>query len=253
MAEQNNTASLEGKTALVTGGARRIGAEIARGLHEAGMNVVVHYRRSSDEADRLISALNRKRRDSAVGAQADLLELAGLESVVKAATQWGSLDLLVNNASAFRPTPVGTVAEGDWDELIGANLKAPFFLAQAARDALAHAGGSIVNITDIYARRPLADHPVYSIAKAGLAAMTRSLAVDLAPDIRVNAVAPGAVLWPEDEAFDEVSRQRILASTTLKRKGGPEDIARAVLYLTRDAGYVTGQTIEVEGGRSLTW
>lgn len=253
MAEQNNTAGLEGKTALITGGARRIGAGIARCLHGAGMNVVVHYRRSADEADRLIADLNGRRRDSAVGAQADLLELVGLESVIKAATQWGSLDLLVNNASEFRATPVGSVTEGDWDELIGADLKAPFFLAQAAADALADAGGSIVNITDIYADRPLPRHPVYSIAKAGLAAMTRSLAVDLAPDVRVNAVAPGAILWPEDEAFDEISRQRIMASTALKRKGGPEDIARAVLYLARDAGFVTGRTIEVDGGRSLTW
>jgi pteridine reductase len=184
--------------------------------------------------------------------KADLLEIAGLAEIVKTCVErLGSLDALVNNASAFYPTQVGAIEERDWDALVGANLKAPLFLSQAAAPHLKKSGGCIVNITDIHAERPLKSYVVYSIAKAGLAGLTRSLARELGPEVRVNAVAPGPIVWPEDGSFDEVMRQRVISHTLLKRMGEPDDIARAVYYLIAEAPYVTGQIIAVDGGRSV--
>jgi pteridine reductase len=244
--------TLNGKTALVTGGAKRIGAAIARRLHAEGMNVVVHYQRSQAAAQALAEELEAARPGTAVTAQMDLAEVDGLASLVKAAAQWGSLDLLVNNASTFRPSPLGEVSEADWDDLFASNLKAPFFLAQAAAPALREAEGAIVNIVDIYARRPLRRHTVYCAAKAGLEMLTRSLARELAPTVRVNGVAPGAILWPE-APMDVNAQQKIVERIALKRTGSPEDIAGAVVYLARDAGYVTGTVLPVDGGRSIGW
>ncbi len=244
---------LAGKVALVTGAARRIGAAIAARLHAGGASVAIHYRGSENDAVLLSEALNRQRPDSAATFQADLLDTPRLDGLVDAVTRWhGRLDVLVNNASSFYPTPVGSITEAEWDDLVGSNLKAPLFLAQAARDALAEARGTIVNIVDIHATRPLRDHPVYGPAKAGLAMLTRSLAKDLAPAIRVNGVAPGAILWPES-GLTAGAKQNILAEIPLGEPGTPDDIAGAVLYLVRDATYVTGQIIAVDGGRSIGW
>jgi pteridine reductase len=243
--------SLDGKVALITGAARRVGAEIARQLHALGMNLVLHYRQSKTDAQALQRELLEQRPDSVVLVQADLLNTAKLGSTIKVGVEaWGRLDALINNASSFYPTPLGSISEKHWDDLLGSNLKAPLFLSQAAAPALGESQGCIVNITDIHADRPLKNHSVYSAAKAGLAMLTKSLARDLGPDIRVNAVAPGAILWPEQE-LDDLTKRRIISSTALKRRGGPKDIARAVTFLIRDADYVTGQTITIDGGRSL--
>lgn len=245
------TAELTGKTVLLTGGARRVGAHVCRRLHEAGMNVALHYRRSEQEACALVAELNRRRPDSARAFQADLLRLDDIERLAReAAAAFGGLDALVNNASSFYPTPVGRATEAHWDDLVGSNLKAPFFLAQAAAPHLARARGAIVNIVDIHAERPLKSYPIYSAAKAGLVALTKSLARELGPEVRVNAIAPGTILWPE-HALDDTVKREILARTPLKREGAPEDIARAVLFLVRDATYVTGQVLAVDGGRSV--
>jgi pteridine reductase len=245
--------NLTGKVALITGAARRIGATVARRLHAAGADVAVHYRGSATEADALVAALNSERADSAAAYRADLLETGRLGNLVDAVAGWhGRLDILVNNASSFYPTPVGTITETQWDDLVGTNLKAPLFLSQAAAPALRRARGSIVNIVDIHARRPLRDHPVYGPAKAGLAMLTRALAKDLAPEIRVNGVSPGAILWPEG-GMTEAVKQAILRQVPLGEPGSPEDIAGCVLYLVRDASYVTGQIIAVDGGRSIGW
>lgn len=245
--------SISGRTALVTGAARRIGAGIADALHLAGADVAVHYRGSADDARSLVAALNDRRAGSARAFQADLHDMDSLESLIEAVTAWsGRLDILVNNASSFYPTPVGTITEDQWDDLVGTNLKAPLFLSQAASPELRARRGVIVNIVDIHARRPLSDHTVYGPAKAGLAMLTRSLAKDLAPEVRVNGVAPGAILWPEDGMTEDV-QQRILAQIPLGRRGEPSEIADCVLYLVRDATYVTGQIIAVDGGRSLGW
>lgn len=248
---KGGSSELRGKVALVTGAGRRIGAAIARRLHGEGMNVVLHYRSSAADAGALRDELEAVRADSADLAEADLLDVAAIDALARAAAKrWGRLDALVNNASAFYPTPVGTITEAQWDDLVGSNLKAPVFLSQAVAPALAAHGGSIVNIVDIHAERPLSDHPVYSITKAGLLMATRALARELAPEIRVNGVSPGAILWPED-GLDEAGRERIIGRIALKRQGEPGDIARAVLFLLRDAPYVTGQVIAVDGGRSL--
>ncbi len=243
---------LAGRTALVTGSAKRLGAAIARALHAEGMNLLLHYNKSEQEAVALAQALNKTRADSAAVAQADLANTQGLDSLVKAALQWQGLHLLVNNASAFRPTPLGAVGEDDWDELMASNLKAPFFLAQAAAVHLKKSHGSIINLIDIHAYRPLREHTVYCAAKAGLVMLTLSLAKELGPEVRVNGVAPGPVLWP-DSGLDAATKKSILEATALKRKGSPEDIAGAVLYLVRDAEYVTGQILAVDGGRSIGW
>jgi pteridine reductase len=200
----------------------------------------------------LCAALNAKRRDSATLSQKDLSDIAGFDSVVKAALQWGSLDLLVNNAATFAPSPIGNVTEGEWDGLMDTNLKAPFFMAQAAAPYLRRNHGAIINIVDIYGQRPLREHTVYSVSKAGLDMLTRSLARELGPDVRVNGIAPGAILWPE-QGIDGKAKKAILDRTALQRVGSPEDIASAVVYLARDAGYVTGQILSVDGGRNIGW
>ena len=235
--------------ALVTGAGRRVGARIARELHAAGMSVAVHCHRSREDAERLREAFEGARPGSATVVAADLLESGAAEAVVAAAEKrWGRLDVLVNNASSFYPTPVGEVTQADWRDLVGSNLAAPFFLAQAAAPLLRAARGCIVNIADVYGHRPLAGHPVYSAAKAGLVMLTRALAVELGPEVRVNSVSPGAVLWPENE---DPERRRIIDAIALKRSGDPGDIARAALFLVRDAPYVTGQDLAVDGGRLI--
>jgi pteridine reductase len=237
---------------LITGGARRVGAAICRRLHAAGASLMLHYRESAGEARLLQSELNHTRADSVALIQADLLDLMKLPAIVEQTlSTYGRLDALVNNASSFFQTPVGDISAAAWDDLIGTNLRAPLFLAQAAAPALRKAQGAIVNITDIHAERPLKNYVVYSVAKAGLVGLTRSLARELAPDVRVNAVAPGPILWPDDDSFDELSRQRIISHTPLRREGAPEDIAKAVHFLLADAGYVTGETINVDGGRHI--
>lgn len=245
--------TLIGKVALITGAARRIGAAIATELHRAGANVAIHYRGSAHDAAALADSLNAIRPDSAASFQADLHDTARLPDLVAAVVHWsGQLDILVNNASTFYPTPPGTITEAQWDDLIGSNLKAPLFLSQAALQELRAAKGVIINIVDIHAQRPLARHTVYGPAKAGLAMLTRSLAKDLAPDIRVNGISPGAILWPED-AMTDTTKQLILKQVPLGQPGTPGDIAGCVLYLVRDASYVTGQIIAVDGGRSVGW
>jgi len=243
--------TLQGKVALVTGAARRIGAAIARRLHACGANVIVHYRGAEEHAARLEKELNAARAGSALRVKGDLLAPIAPKAVISAALErWQRLDLLVNNASAFYPTPVGRIEPGHWEELVGSNLRAPLFLSQAAAPHLAAAQGSIVNIVDIHADRPLKGYLVYSVAKSGLAALTRALALELAPAVRVNAVAPGAIAWPEDEQFDPHERDRIVATTPLARMGGAEDIAQAVQFLA-SAPFITGQMLAVDGGRSV--
>ncbi|HHH36896.1 MAG TPA: pteridine reductase [Gammaproteobacteria bacterium] len=245
------SARLRERVALITGAARRVGAVIAETLHGEGMNLVLHYRHSEAEAQALCARLNERRSGSAIALACDLHDMEALPRLVEAATrQWNRLDVLVNNASTFYPTPVGTITEDHWNDLLGSNLKAPLFLSQAAAEPLRVHGGCIVNITDIHAHRPLKSHPVYSIAKAGLVMLTRSLARELGPEIRVNGVAPGAILWPEMEV-DEIMKQRIIARTALKRQGSPVDVARAVLFLAGDADYISGEIITVDGGRLL--
>ena len=239
--------------ALITGAARRIGAAIATTLHRSGANIAVHYRKSSADAEALAERLNTERPDSAALFQADLNDIEALPSLVEKVVAWhGTLDFLVNNASSFYPTPPGEITQAHWDDLVGSNLKAPLFLSQAALPALREAGGAIINLIDVHAQRPLRNHAVYGSAKAGLAMLTRSLAKDLAPEVRVNGVSPGAILWPEN-GMDDATRETILKQVPLARPGRPEDIAGCVLYLVRDATYVTGQIIAVDGGRSIGW
>jgi len=242
---------LQGKVALVTGAARRIGAAIARRLHADGANVVLHYRGSEAETASLEAELNGARAKSAAKVKADLLAPVAPRMLVADSLQrFGRLDLLVNNASSFYATAVGAIEAGHWEDLIGSNLRAPLFLAQEAAPELTKNGGSIVNIADIHAERPLKGYLVYSVAKAGLVALTRALALELAPGVRVNAVAPGAIAWPEDGQFAPAERERIVAGTPLARLGSPEEIARAVHFLAT-ASFVTGQVLAVDGGRSV--
>ncbi|MEP7154384.1 MAG: pteridine reductase [Betaproteobacteria bacterium] len=238
---------------LVTGAARRVGAVIARTLHGAGANVIVHCNRSRTEADALAREMNTSRAGSAKVLQGDLLAYNALKGLIdQAASAFGKLDGLVNNASAFYATPVGSIDEDSWNELMDSNLKAPLFLSQAAAPYLRKTGGAIVNIVDIHAERPLKDFVVYTIAKAGLAGLTRSLALELGPEIRVNGVSPGAILWPDSGTdFPESEQARIVAQTPLRQIGSPADVAGAVKYLMLDAPYVTGQILAVDGGRSL--
>jgi pteridine reductase len=241
---------LSNKVVLITGAAHRIGATTARMLHAEGMNILLHYRNSRDAAETLQTELNAIRTDSVQLIQADLHDTANLPALVEQAINiWGRLDVLINNASSFYSTPIGTVTETQWDDLIGSNLKAPFFLSQAAAPYLRQQQGCIISIVDIHAERPLKEFPVYSMAKAGLVMLTKSLACELGPEVRVNAVAPGAILWPEN--LGENEKQKIISRTFLKRQGAPDDIARAILYLIRDAGYMSGQVLTVDGGRSL--
>jgi len=245
---------LQGKVVLVTGGARRVGAAICRRLHAAGANLLVHYRSAALEARALQVELNARRADSVALAQADLLKTAACSQLVKAALKhFGQLDAVVNNASSFYPTAIGEITEQAWDDLVGTNLKAPLFLAQAAAPELRKQHGCIVNLVDIHAELPMRNHAVYTAAKGGLAALTRALARDLGPEIRVNGIAPGTILWPDDETWrDELSRQRIINQTALKRIGEPDDIAKAVQFLLADAPYVTGQILAVDGGRGIS-
>lgn len=245
--------SLNGKVALVTGAARRIGAAIATRLHHSGADVAIHYRGSADEAAALVAELNAQRADSAAAFRADLIDTPALPALIEDVVRWrGQLDILVNNASSFYATPPGNITEAQWDDLVGSNVKAPLFLSQAALTELRKAHGAIVNILDIHAQRPLRNHTVYGSAKAALAMVTRSLAKDLAPEIRVNGVSPGAILWPEND-LDDAAKESILKQIPLERAGDPSDIAGAVLFLVRDAAYVTGQIIAVDGGRSIGW
>ena len=245
------TEPLTGKVALVTGGARRVGAAIVRRLHAAGASVLVHYRDSDADASKLVAELNGQRPKSASSVKAELLAPIAPRALVGAALDsFGRLDVLVNNASSFFPVAMGAVEASHWEELIGSNLRAPLFICQEAAPELAKNSGVIVNIVDIHAERPLKGYPVYSIAKGGLAALTRSLALELAPKVRVNGVSPGAIAWPEDGQFDPAERERVVATTPLGRIGSPEDIAQAVHFLA-SASYVTGQIIAVDGGRSI--
>ena len=238
--------------ALITGGAQRVGAVVARTLHAAGYDLALHYRHSSDAAEALAGELEQQRGDSVLLLQADLAELSAVPELIdRLLKQFGRLDALVNNASAFFPTPLGSATSAQWNELFASNAQAPFFLSQAAIPALRRARGGIVNMLDIYAERPLAGYTLYCMAKASLAAMTRSLALELGPDVRVNGIAPGAVLWPADGKSDE-DQNELLSRTPLKRPGTPEDVASAILWLLRDAHYTTGQVIQVDGGRLLS-
>jgi pteridine reductase len=248
-----SSTALAGHVALVTGAAKRLGAAIARGLHAEGANLVIHYHHSAGAAAQLSAELNARRDNSCITACAELLHTPGLAALVAMAVEhFGQLDILINNASSFYPTPMGTIAEHQWDDLIGTNLKVPLFLAQAAAPHLQQRDGLIINMIDIHAQRPLPQHPVYSIAKAGLAMLTRSLARELGPRVRVNGIAPGPVLWPEAGLAPDL-KDEIVAKTLLKRSGSPEDIVRAVLFFAKDAPYVTGQILAVDGGRSVGW
>jgi pteridine reductase len=238
--------------ALITGGAKRVGATIARTLHAAGYDLALHCRHSIHEATALAQELTAQREGSVLVVQAELADTSALPRLIdETLSRYGRLDALVNNASAFYPTPIGSATPAQWNELFASNAQAPFFLTQAALPALRTAHGAIVNIVDIYAERAIADHPIYVMAKGALVAMTRTLALDLGPDIRINGVAPGAVMWPSDgKAYDD--QQAMRARTPLGRDGTPEDVAGAVLWLLRDAPFVTGQIIRVDGGRSVS-
>ena len=243
---------MQGKVVLITGGAKRVGAAVCRRLHASGANIMLHYRASAGEARLLQAELNHQRENSVALIQADLLDLGKLPALVdQTLSSFGRIDALINNASSFFQTPIGSITADQWEDLIGTNLRAPLFIAQAAAPALRKTQGAIVNITDIHADRPLKSYIVYSVAKAGLVGLTRSLARELAPEIRVNAVAPGPILWPDDTSFDELSRQRIISHTPLRREGTPDDVAKAVQYLIADSAYVTGETINVDGGRHV--
>ena len=242
---------MSAKRVLITGAAKRIGAACARLLHEEGCSVFLHYRSSKAEVIALSQELNQKRPDSARIWQADLLKLEELRLMAEAAeSAWGGLDVLINNASAFYPTELADLTELQWDELLGSNLKAPFFLIKALAPSLAENYGCVVNIVDIHSERGLKGYPVYSIAKAGVAAMTKIMAKELGPKVRVNAVSPGAILWPEEE-LSSAEKKDIISRIVLQRSGEPCDIARAVHFLVEDADYITGQVISVDGGRTL--
>ena len=245
---------MQSKVILVTGGAKRVGAAICRRLHGAGANIALHYRSSARDALALRAELNALRPDSVLCLQADLLQLDNLSKLVRETIEhFGHLDGLVNNASSFYPTALEEVSEANWYDLLGTNLKAPLFLAQAAASELRMRKGAIVNITDIHADRPMQGHLLYSVAKSGLVALTKALAQELAPHVRVNAVAPGVIMWPEQGDWDdEARRKQIVAHTLLKREGEPDDIAQTVLFLLGQASYITGQVIAVDGGRSIS-
>ncbi|WP_223261238.1 pteridine reductase [Methylophilus medardicus] len=242
------------KVVLITGGAKRVGAEITRALHQQGANILLHYHTSATEALALQTELNQLRPNSVVLAQANLLDIDTLPTLVNAALDhFGRLDVLINNASGYFPTPLGQIDLAQWETLMGSNLKAPLFLSQAASDALRASQGCIVNITDMHIERPKKNYMVYSAAKAGLVSLTKSLAQELAPTVRVNAVAPGPVLWPDDnQEFDAAYRQQVVNQTLLKRSGEPSDIAKAVKFLIFDAPFITGHVLAVDGGRHLS-
>ncbi|HEX4377859.1 MAG TPA: pteridine reductase [Steroidobacteraceae bacterium] len=251
----NDTATrdLRGRTALVTGGARRVGARIVQVLHAAGANVVIHCHRSRDSAERLATQLQADRPASAAVVSADLMDIGQLSQLVQAChDRFGGLDILVNNASTFYPTPIGSMTATQWDDLMGTNLRAPMFLAQAAAGELKRSRGLILNLVDIHGMRPLRDHLIYSSAKAALIMLTRGLARELAPEVRVNGIAPGPVMWPEG-GLDDERKAEILNRTPLHRAGSPDDIASAALFFATGAPFVTGQILAVDGGRSIGW
>lgn len=241
------------KVVLVTGAAKRIGARITRTFHQAGYNIILHYNQSADDAHELQEKLNSERSDSVSLLQLDLVNYSKWEDLQdRCMDTWGRLDVLVNNASTFYPSVIGSATDSEWNDLIGSNLKAPFFLSQALAPRLKEFAGNIVNICDIHGDRPLKNYSIYSIAKAGLAMMTRSLAKELAPEVRVNGIAPGAILWPEEQAeVSEGLKATIIRQIPLKRQGAPEDVANTALFLARDAPYINGQILSVDGGRSL--
>ena len=245
--------NLTNKVVLITGGAKRVGAAICRELHTNGANLMIHYNTSIKEARALQAELNLQRANSVAITQGDLLNIAVLPSLVhETINQFTRLDVLINNASTYYPTEIGHINEGNWQDLMGSNLKAPMFLAQAAATELRKNHGCIVNITDMHIERPKKNYVVYSVAKAGLVTLTKSLAQELSPEVRVNAVAPGPVQWPENNPqFDEVYRQRVISQTLLKRVGEASDIAKAVKFLVADAPFITGHVLAVDGGRSL--
>lgn len=244
---------LIGKVVLITGGAKRVGAAICRELHAHGAQLMIHYKTSINEARALQAELNLQRANSVAIIQGDLLNIAIMSNLVaETVNQFGKLDVLINNASSYYPTEIGKITEENWHDLVGSNLKAPMFLAQAAATELRKNHGSIVNITDMHIERPKKGYVVYSVAKAGLVTLTKSLAHELSPEVRVNAVAPGPVQWPENNPqFDEVYRQRVINQTLLKKIGEPQDIAKAVKFLVADAPFITGHVLAVDGGRSL--
>ena len=255
-ANNSQTGTAEAKCILVTGGSKRIGAVTVRFLHQAGYKIIIHCHSSRQIADDLAQALNAERHDSAKVIQGDLNNESIYNSLIEQAYQcWNRLDVLVNNASSFYPTPIGSISLDDWDNLINSNMKAPLFLAQAAAPYLEKTQGNIINMIDIHGQRPMKAHPVYCAAKAGLAMLTMSLAKELGPRIRVNGVAPGAILWPASDGpnsdMPEQTKNLILERTALKRPGQPIDIAKTILFLIKDADYITGQIIAVDGGRSL--
>ena len=241
------------KVVLITGGAKRVGAAICRTLHAQGAQLMIHYNTSVNEARALQAELNLIRSKSVAIVQGDLLNIDVLPNLVQETIhQFGKLDVLINNASTYYATEIGKINEENWQDLIGSNLKAPVFLTQAAANELRKNHGCVVNITDMHVERPKKGYIVYSVAKAGLVTLTKSLAHELSPGVRVNAVAPGPVQWPEDNPqFDEVYRQRVINQTLLKRVGEPEDVAKAVKFLIYDAPFVTGHVLAVDGGRSL--
>jgi pteridine reductase len=247
----SNVNNVIAKTVLITGGSKRIGAAISRLLHQAGYNVIIHCRLSQQAANELAAELNAARADTARVIQGDLNDETIYNHLIEQACQcWGRLDVLINNASSFYPTPVGSITLDDWNNLINSNMKAPLFLSQAAAPHLIKSQGNIINMVDVHGIRPMREHPVYCAAKAGLSMLTMSLAKELGPDIRVNGVAPGAILWPENDIPDH-TKQLILERTSLKRPGEPIDIAKTVLFLVKENNYITGQIIAVDGGRTL--
>jgi pteridine reductase len=249
----SNTLPLDGRTVLVTGAAKRIGAALVKGFHAQGARVAIHCHRSSAEAQSLQAALNAERADSAIVLHADLLDVQALPGLVEeTVAAFGRLDVLINNASSFYPTPLGSITLEHWRDLIGTNLQAPLFLSQAAAPHLKAAKGLIINMIDIHSQRPLPNHTVYSTAKAGLAMLTRSLARELGPEVRVNGISPGPILWPEG-GIDESLKNEIVSKTLLKRSGSPDDIVRTALFFAIDAPFVTGQILAVDGGRSVGW
>jgi pteridine reductase len=239
----------ENRVALVTGSAKRIGAAIAKGLHTAGYNLVLHYRDSQTVAESLTAEFNQQRTNSAICIQADFDRIESIKTLAeKTLQQWQRLDLLVNNASMFYPTPLTEASIQDWSSLFNSNLKAPYFLIQALADTLKKSQGSIINIADIYADKPLKNHSLYCMAKAGNVMMTKSLSLELAPDVRVNGIAPGAILWPETPTNDI---QKILEKIPLGKLGNPDEIVNLVLFLASKTNYITGQIINIDGGRTL--
>lgn len=240
------------KTVMITGAARRIGAEIAKHLHQSGMNIILHYRNSEKEATELADSLNAKRPDSVKFLYGNLKDYSNIPNLIRQAHGlFKNIDVLINNASSFYPTSLSEVNNEIWEDLIGVNLKAPLFLTQAVAPYLKESQGSIINIVDIHADRPLKGYPVYSIAKAGLVMLTKSMARELAPEVRVNGISPGAIMWPEVEQYQNI-HQEIISRTALKREGKPKDIAEAAHFLINHANYITGQIIAIDGGRTLS-